>query len=96
MYLLTENEREIVNTDFVERFCLADKDDATLVVASYSHARPPVTMARYRNTKEAEDALQELFTALGAGRECFSFPTSLIRGEQTLIRDARTKRRGGS
>lgn len=35
MYILTGDKKQIINSDFVERFCISEKPDAALIVASY-------------------------------------------------------------
>lgn len=96
MYILNSYGHEIINSDFVERFCLVEKPDAALIIASYSADRPPVTMGRYQKGKEAEDALCELFTAIAAGQSSFYMPESVLYAGEHIKRDARVKRRGGS
>lgn len=97
MYILNGSELEVVNTDFVERFCVVRKDDAALIVASYSSERPPVTLARYAGVGEAKAALRTLFYDLaGDGEAVFEMPESSLYGAEPVRHDARTKRRGGS
>lgn len=97
MYILNGAEMEVVNTDFVERFCVVRKDDATLIVASYSSARSPVTLARYASVGEARAALRTLFYDLaGGGKQAFEMPESSLYGAEHVCHDARKKRRGGS
>lgn len=96
MYIMAASGSQIVNSEFVERFCISEKEDAALVVASYSNVRPPVTMARYANTDEAMGALGDLMGALAGGQTCFTMPDSTLYYEERRKKDARTKRRGGS
>lgn len=96
MYIMAAGGRQIVNSEFVERFCISEKDDASLVVASYSDVRPPVTMARYKDTEEARRAIGALMGALSGGQTCFDMPESLLYCEEQIKKDARTKRRDGS
>lgn len=97
MYILNGAGMEIVNTDFVERFCVVRKEDAALIVASYHTDRPPVTLARYAGVGEAQAALQTLFYDLaGGGKAALEMPESSLYGTEPVRRDARTKRRGGS
>lgn len=46
MYILISDRKSIVDSAFVERFCIVEKPDACLVVASYSADRA-VTIGRY-------------------------------------------------
>lgn len=96
MYILSGNRKEIVNSEFVERFCVVVKDDAALIVASYSALRQPVTVARYADLREAVDALGQLMGALAGGQACFDMPESRLYANERFMRDARTKRKGGS
>lgn len=95
MYIMNGAGTEILNADFVERFCMVKKPDATLIVASYGADRY-VTVARYQDVKEAEQAIGGLFGALAAGQAYYDMPESLMYAEQTIKKDARTRRRGGS
>lgn len=96
MYIFDGSRKQIINAEFVERFCISEKDDATLIVASYSSSRPPVTLARYENTAEAKGALADLFYAISGGQAYFEMPESRLYSPEHPIKDARTKRRGGS
>lgn len=88
--------RQVVNSAFVERFVVVEKNDAALVVASYSDTRPPVTLSRYKNAREATDALQELMFAISGEQTAFYMPESTLYHEEVIKKDARIKRKGGS
>lgn len=96
MYIMAAGGKQIVNSEFVERFCISEKEDSALIVASYSDVRPPVTMARYKDVKEARRAIGELMGALAGGQTYFDMPESILYYEEHIKKDARTKRRGGS
>ena len=34
MYILTGDKKQIINSDFVERFCISEKPDAALIVGT--------------------------------------------------------------
>lgn len=55
MYIMTSDSKTIVDSGFVERFCLVEKPDATLIVAGYSADRA-VTIGRYADRQEADCA----------------------------------------
>lgn len=38
MYIMVPTGMEIINSEFVERFCVVEKPDAALVVASYDRS----------------------------------------------------------
>lgn len=96
MFILNGTETQIINSEFVERFCVADKPDASLVLASYGREREPVTLARYKDHKEAAEALKDLLVALAGGQVSCEMPPSRLSYEERQIKDARVKRRGGS
>ena len=96
MYIMNAMQNTVLNSDFVERFLIADKGDAVLIIASYSQDRNPVTIGRYKDKKEAQDALENLYIALYGGQSGFTMPDSTLYYEEHTIKDARTQRKGGS
>lgn len=95
MFILTSDQKCIVDSSFVERFCLVEKPDACMIVASYSAERM-VTIGKYKDRAEASDALSNLFRALAYDEDRFEMPDSeLFHGEREK-KDARTRRKGGS
>ena len=96
MYIVTADSRQIINSEYPERFCICEKPDAALIVASYSDVRQPVTIGRYRDVDEAVSAMGDLLSAMAGGQKFFYMPTSLLYWEAATKKDARTKRRGGS
>ena len=95
MYILTSDQKSIVDSGFAERFCLVEKPDACMIVASYSAERM-VTIGKYKDRAEAVDALNALYQALTYDESRFEMPDSeLFHGEREK-KDARTKRKGGS
>lgn len=96
MFILNSYGKEILNADFVERFCVVEKQDAALIVASYNAERPPVTIGRYADAKEACGVLQEMLIALSSGDTICRMPESELYAYEKIKKDARTKRRGGS
>lgn len=96
MVIMSADGKQIINSDIPERFCMVEKPDAVLIVASYRDDRPPVTMARYSDMDEARDAMGALMAALAGGQSCFYMPLSRLFDQERTIHDARTKRKGGS
>ena len=96
MYILNGPKKEIINSDFAERFCIVERDDATLIVASYGDDRRPVTVSKYRDLPEARQVLGDMLAALAGGQASYEMPESSLFYEQRDVRDARTRRRGGS
>ena len=95
MYILTSDQKSIVDTSFVERFCLVEKPDACLIIASYSSDRA-VTIGKYEDKEEAHGVLSAIYTSLSFGDTSYSMPDSRLFGSQKWIRDARQRRKGGS
>lgn len=97
MYILTSDMKSIVDSSFVERFCLVEKPDAVLIVASYSAERA-VTIGRYADRKEADAAFSSLLNNLVGSGDTYSFtmPDSVLFNGEKQKQDARTVRKGGS
>lgn len=94
MYIMTSDGKSIVDSGFVERFCVVNKPDAILIIASYSTDRA-VTIGKYANTKEAFDAFHGLFASIKSGSD-YEMPDSVLFHGENRKQDARTKRKGGS
>lgn len=86
----------MIRVDGVDRFCLVPKSDAVLIVASYAGVEKPVTIAKYEDRDEADRALTALYNAITADTFGFQMPDSRLWSLETEIKDARTKRKGGS
>lgn len=98
MWIVSADEKQALQSDDIQRLVIVQKSDAALIVASYSSGNdlPPVTMGRYRDTKEAKDALFELVNAAAGGQAVFYMPDTVLFHEELKKRDARTRRKGGS
>lgn len=55
-----------------------------------------MTMARYKDGREAEEALRELFRAMAGEQQYFEMPDSVLQYGERQIKDSRVKRKGGS
>jgi len=95
MYIMDSIQKNVIDTAYVQRFCLIKQPDATLIIASYS-ADCAVTIGKYADAEEAHGVLAELYTALTTGAEGYSMPDSRLFSGEHWKRDARTKRKGGS
>ena len=97
MYILTSDMKCILDSRFVKRFCIVEKPDSVLIIASYS-ADLAVTIGKYAVRKEADDAFSKLFNNLVCNDDCgpFTMPDSILFHVESWKRDARTKRKGGS
>lgn len=97
MYILTGNGKSVIDSHFVERFCLVEETDAVLIIASYSADRS-VTIGKYADKMEASAAFNDLFNGLVGNSDGYGF----IMADSTLFhgakrkRDSRTVRKGGS
>ena len=96
MYILNQAGTEIINSEYMERFCVARKPENALVVASPGRDKQPTTLGRYENVTEACEVLDALFDALRYSEDSFLMPPSCAHADDYRIRDARQKRRGGS
>ena len=96
MWIMSEDGKQVINAEIPERYCLAPKSDAVLVVASYRDDRPAVTIARYADMDEAKQVMGALMSALAGGQACFYMPVSRLFAGENKVHDARQKRRGGS
>lgn len=96
MYIMDSAKKTIHDTAFIERITLSVKPDAALVCAAVSTDKPLLTLGRYANEVEARAVLLELFAALGHNADYFEMPDSTLYSPEQEIRDARTRRKGGS
>lgn len=96
MYIMNERSGAIINSEFVAEFYLAKTSDSTLLSMRWNGVEKPSTLERYKTQDEAMDALGALMRALEAGRVTFYVPASLYYFEESVKKDARVKRRGGS
>ena len=96
MYLLDTAKTTIHETDAYDRIKIVAKSDAVLIVGFQDCDHPAITLGKYADTDEAQAVLSELFYALSAGKTSFEMPDSRLFHGEKPIRDARTKRRGGS
>lgn len=76
MYFMNGARTELVNSEYVERFRVVEKEDACIVIASYSREGQPVTLARYGTLNEAMDALADLHRAICDSETYYSMPMS--------------------
>ena len=95
MYIRTQEARQIIDSTYVERFCLVVKPDAVLIIASYSENRA-VTIGKYADKEEAGGAFNDLYYSLCNGDTSFDMPQSRLFCGETTKKDARTRRKGGS
>ena len=96
MYIVSGDALQIIDSACVERFVVAKKPDAVLVLASYGAERQPITIAKYESKQEAGDALQALLAALVGGQTHFYMPESRLFAAEYIKHDSRVKRKGGS
>lgn len=95
MYILTSDQKSIVDTSYAERICLVEKPDAYLIIASYGPERA-VTIGKYAGKDEAYGVLVRLHAELASGSTAYIMPDSPLFGGEQVKHDSRTRRRGGS
>ena len=95
MYILNQSGTAVYQSDAFETFCLVEKDDATLIVASRQWGDHPYTLGRYQ-WKEAREVLLSFYAALHDEYAYFDMPLSSYSSPEAAIRDKRVKRKGGS
>lgn len=76
MYIMNERIGAVVNTDYITRFFLANKGDSVLLVIQWQGMDNLVTLERYRDRKEAEEVLNQLFRAISDKAPSFYMPES--------------------
>lgn len=101
MFFMNGNRNEIVNANACERFCISEKEDAALVIASYGRDRAPLTLGRYRTPTEAKEALDCLLAAFEDGKTGYSMMESTgaqlpMEWQRDPYHGVKQKRRGGS
>lgn len=95
MWIMTSNGKSLLDTQYVERFNLAEKPESTLIVAGYGEDRV-VAVGRYADKREATEVLGDLYAALVGGAKGYVMPDSAAYHPEQQIKDARVRRRGGS
>lgn len=67
MWIMGGNKTELICSEAVERFALSNKENSTLIIASYSvNDARCVTLARYQTEAEAYNELCDLCDAMVA------------------------------
>lgn len=88
MFIMASDQKSVLNSDFVERFCIVEKPDSVLIIASYSETRA-VTIGKYIDRREATEALIDLLDRL-PDATVFWMPDSVLFHGENRKRDART------
>ena len=96
MYIMNERSGRILNSTFVVEFFVAKTSDCTLLSYLLGGNEKPYTLERYKTQKDATEALCSLMQALVTEQSTFYVPESTFYFEESLRKDARVKRRGGS
>lgn len=99
MFFINENQTEMINSQYVERFRVDEKSDASIIIATYGEERHPVTVARYKNREEAIQALYTLCSEI-EGRSPYTMQASTLftkeQKHQNGFHGKKTKSHGGS
>lgn len=96
MFIMTAAETQLIESKFVKRYQIFEKDDAVLVSGIYDDTSHVITLGRYADMDEAKAALTNLLYALAGGQTHYFMPDSRLFYEQPKKYDARTRRKGGS
>lgn len=100
MWFMNGSRRELINTEKVERFVIAEKEDAFLICASYSDDRPSRTVGRYAEESEARTALIGLLEAISKNKEFYFLDANSMAGnydeKHSGFHGRKPKRHGGS
>lgn len=96
MYVISSDGMRIYNITNFHRIIISNKNDASLVSVIMENESNPLTLGRYKNHKEAKEALNELLKALVDEWIYFTMPDSLLYHEEKIDTKARVKRRGSS
>lgn len=95
MFIFTQSENCIVNSDYIDHITTKYETDAAIIRAGLSNGTV-VTLGRYKSQEETKRALYDLFNALVGGMQGFYMSDSVLFNGQSTIKDARVKRKGGS
>lgn len=96
MWIANSRTGLLVNTRYVTRIILTDTGDCSLVSAVIMGEERITTLERYKNHKEAAEAASKIYLALAANQDMVDMPDSGYYYEERRVKDARTKRKGGS
>ncbi len=96
MWIINSRSGLCVNTRYVIRIFLQDTPDSTLVSAVLAGDDRLCVLERYSDHKEAMSATQHVHWAMEANLDVIDMPDSTYYYEERQVKDARTKRRGGS
>lgn len=89
IYIKNGSGTEILNLAFVHRFCVVNKKDCTLLIASYGITVPPVTVARYKTREEAVKALESLYNAISSGAVSYTLPANTSEVDPVKVAERR-------
>lgn len=95
MYILSTDQKLILDSRFVKRFFIIRHPECSLIVAAYRQDQPPITIGRYPKD-EANEVLLNLFQALADDKAAYILPDSTLRFAEYHKKDARQKRKGGA
>ena len=83
----------IHDTDAYGRIFLQPKNDGCLICLGAGYDAPPVKIGAYDDEKQAQEILEDIFTAIIGGAKYYEMPPREI---EKLKKDARTARKGSS
>lgn len=102
MYILTQKQDLIINSDCCRHFEIQNAAIGGYWIVAcgsmqhYGNVKDSMWLGRYMSKKEATDVLLSLLSALEEREISFKMPLSEAIAPESMVHDARTKRRGGS
>lgn len=97
MWISNSTTGLLVNTSHIQRIFVLPTPDSALLSAVFPGNERPITLERYKDKKEALNAAAQIAQSIRYGDDgIIDLPVSCYYAEERQIKDARTRRRGGS
>lgn len=93
MYIFDYVKNCIHDVAAYERIMISPKNDGCLICLGNGYDAPLVKIGAYDTEAEAREVLEDIFTALIGGASYYEMPP---REKDSIKKDARTRRKGGS
>lgn len=74
MNIINGQANEIINSSFIQRFCIIETEEPFLLIALLSGEKCPFALAWYQTAQEAEAAFSALAAAFEKNRPFFRMP----------------------
>lgn len=97
MWIANSSTGLLVNTLHIQRIFVLPAPDSALLSAVFPGDAKPITLERYKDKKEALNASAQIAQCIRYGDDSvMDLPVSCYYAEERQVKDARTRRRGGS